>query len=140
MSASRLLGSHVKVGKQALKAEHRPLLLETKAAKVARSVDFEKAVEGQMREYKRWDYFIETSAQSDVIHGVEVHQCKWEELRQKRDDTVAILNALCPGTSAKIKTWQVLVKGELPRRDHLARFKADTRIELCRNLEISKLT
>jgi len=139
LQKSVLLTPHCKAGKQAIKAEHRDLIIEKRGAQVTQSVDFEKAVEGVMQNHKRWDYFIEASCAPESIHAVEVHQYKVSELKEKQQGTVAILDAHSPGTSATIKSWHVLVKGSLPPRDQMARLKADSRIQLHRSLEIASL-
>jgi len=140
MEASPLLAPHVRQGKQALKGEHRALLLESSDARVLRSVDFEAAAAGLLVEQKRWDYLMETSRGSaEALHAVEVHEFDQSALREKKAGTLAILKARSPGTANHIRSWQVLVKGALPRQDIVARFKADARIEVGRQLTISKL-
>jgi hypothetical protein len=140
IDASPLLGPHARQGKQALKGEHRELLLETGEARVLKSVDFEAAAAGLLMKHKRWDYLIETLARAaEALHAVEVHEFDQSALRDKKAGTVAVLEAHSPGTADHIRSWQVIVKGALPRQDIIARFKADAQIEVGRRLTISKL-
>lgn len=140
IDASPSLAPHAQEGKQALKREHRALLLESREARVLKSVDFEAAAAGRLVQRKRWDYLIETPrAAHAAMHAVEVHEFDQSVLREKKSGTLAILEAHSPGTAQHIRSWHVLVKGALPRLDLIARFKADARIEVGRQLKISKL-
>lgn len=131
--------TRVQAGKKALKGEHRKLLIESSQAKVTGSLDFEKAVEGIQSQEKRWDYFIEAQGVDTVVHAVEVHEFDRSVLVQKKAGTLAILNEVCAPAKEAVKSWHVLVVGDLPRIDLIARFKAETKIQVSRQLNISKL-
>lgn len=131
---------HVCEGKQALDGGHSNDLVETKVARVAKSLNFEAAVQGVRPELRRWDYFIEASHRPNVAHAVEMHNYEPRELKQKRDGTISILRDCCEGALTEIASWQVIIKGEAPRADIAARFRAETRINIAgRKLQISKL-
>lgn len=134
-----LLAPHTLPGKQGIKGEHRKLIKETAARKVFQSVDFELAAEMQMKKLRRWDYFIEVQPNATTMHAVEVHEFDRSALKAKKEGTLTILRATCPASADSIKSWNVIVRGALPRQDVLARFKADSRISLGRDLSISKL-
>lgn len=130
---------YIKPGKQAIKREHRDLLLETRAVKVTKSLDFDRALADQELEHKRWDYFVEASSQVGRSHAVEVHAFERSVLVQKKKGTVALLQNRCPRAVTEIASWTVLIKGDLPRQDLIARFRADSGIRLDRKLHVSKL-
>lgn len=130
---------HLKQGKQAIKGEHRDLLVEAARAKVISSLDFEAAVADEDLDCKRFDYFIESSRRSGYCHAIEVHAFKPSELAQKKQGTLTLLARHCPAASAQVASWHVLVKGELPRQDLVAKFRADTRIYPSRHLKLDEL-
>ncbi|HEY1091760.1 MAG TPA: hypothetical protein VGE56_03685 [Rhodocyclaceae bacterium] len=141
VASCAMLAAEAKPGKQALKNEHRELIVETKRAKVSISVNFEDAADhvGASRELKRWDYLFETLADSQTLHAVEVHEFDRSVLRKKQIDTLAILERHCPATASELKSWHVILKGSLPRQDILGRFSADSGMKLGRSLHIAKL-
>lgn len=127
-------------GKQSIKGEHRNLLIETRASRVSASMDFEAALANVDLDCKRFDYFIATSHEPERCHAVEVHAFKPTELVEKKHGTVELLGRHCPASVAQVASWQVLVKGEMPRADLAARFQADNRIRIAgRTLDIVKL-
>ena len=137
---SKKFFSFVRNGKQAIKGEHRPLLVESKAARVSSSMDFESALENIDLDCKRFDYFIESNVAANRCHALEVHAFNRSDLIEKKRGTVALLNRHCPDATAEISSWRVLIKGSMPRADIAARFQADTRILLAgRTIDVNKL-
>ena len=141
VAACPMLASQAKTGKQAIKNEHRELIIETRQAKVGLSVDFEAAAAqaGASRLLKRWDYVLETRNDAASLHAVEVHEFDRSVLKQKKAGTLEILRNRCPATALQVKSWHVILKGALPRQDMLARFRVDSGISLGRELHITKL-
>lgn len=143
MDAFRLVprfSAHLRQGKQSIKGEHRDLLIETDEARVLASLDFEAAMANRDLDCKRFDYFIETSRTKGRCHAVEVHAFKPAELMAKKRGTLNLLARHCPQASTEVASWQVLVKGAIPRRDLTARLRADSNITTAgRNLLIDKL-
>lgn len=137
---SKTFSGYVRNGKQAIKGEHRPLLVESKAARVSSSMDFESALSNIDLDCKRFDYFIESNIAMDHCHALEIHAFSASYLIEKKLGTVKLLNRHCPEARVQISSWQVLIKGSMPRADIAARFQADSRIILSgRNLDINKL-
>ncbi len=135
-----LLSQGIKSGKQALKAEHRALMIESRQRKVAFSLDFDAAMTDQYLMHKRWDYFLQTSLSGDDVHAVEIHAYRPTELLGKKNGTLAILGLVCPEGAEAIKSWTALVLGNAPRPDIAARFTAETRIRIARRLTLKDLT
>lgn len=132
--------AHLRDGKQAIKGEHRDLMIETEKARVLASLDFEATMANRDLDCKRFDYFIEISRPAGRCHAVEVHAFKPAELMEKKRGTLTLLARHCPQASTQIASWQVLVKGAMPRRDLIARLRADSRITTAgRSLLIDKL-
>jgi len=131
-----LFSGQIQKGKQALKKEHRTLLKESRARKAIHSLDFDQALKNQHLQHKRWDYMIETSSQHIV--AFEVHAYDRSALVDKKRGTLAILNTEFPNEKPVIVAWQVAVLGPLPRQDILARFRAETQINIQRQLDLSK--
>lgn len=130
---------YVKTGKRAVKAEHRPRLIESDSARVLSSISFEDAVAHLHDSRKRWDYFIEVTGAANRMHAVEVHAFEPTVLRAKKQGTLAILRERCPAAEDTIDSWRVIVRGSLPRSDLIARFRADTRIDVDRSIRIAGL-
>lgn len=127
-------------GKQAIKREHRPLLVESRAVRVSSSMDFESALENLDLDCKRFDYFIASNIAVNQCHALEIHAFNPSDLIEKKRGTVELLNRHCPDAKAEISSWWVLIKGAMPRADIAARFQADSKIVLAgRNLELNKL-
>lgn len=139
LRASEHFASHIAKGKQAIKGEHRALILEDKKSKVSATIDFEAAVEGIHADRKRWDYFLELESNPAAMHGVEIHKFDRSSLHSKKVDTLAILADLCAPAVMEIRSWTVIVKGNLPRQDLVARFSADTKIKVRRSLSLNEL-
>ncbi|MGE4239505.1 MAG: hypothetical protein AB7E83_03530 [Ramlibacter sp.] len=129
----------MKLGKQALKGEHRNLLIERRNATVLSSVDFEEAMIGKMPNEKRWDYFVEASTLPSALHAVEVHEFDKQALVGKKNGTLRLLDEYCPSARDEIKSWNVALKGEAPRSDNVNRFFADTKIRVGRQVQIAGL-
>jgi hypothetical protein len=135
--AHPLFSAQVQKGKQALKNEHRVLLVESRAIKATHSLDFDHTLKNKHLQHKRWDYMIQTSSQQIV--AFEVHKYDKSALIEKKRGTLAILNTEFPGESPIINSWHVAVLGPLPRQDILARFRAETRINIQRQLDLPKV-
>lgn len=130
----------VRPGKQAVKGEHRDLLIESRSRRVLSTIDFEAALSNVDPTLKRIDYFFESSGSPSRCHALEVHPFKPSELMDKKRDTLLLLADHCPEAVSQIASWQVLVKGAMPRVDIAARFRADSKINIAgRNLRIDKL-
>lgn len=137
---SKRFAGFVLTGKQAIKGEHRSLLVETRTCRVLSSLDFEAALTDVDLDCKRFDYFIAVSKKPDRSHAVEVHAFRPAELVDKKQGTVELVGRHCPESVAQIASWQVLVKGAMPRADLAARFRAESKIHITgRSLEIQKL-
>lgn len=132
--------AHVKPGKQAVKGEHRDLLVESARARVSASLDFEAALDNVDLEAKRFDYVLAVADHSAACHAVEVHAFRPTELMDKKRGTLHLLSLHCPNAVGAIKSWQVVLKGTAPRADLAARFQAESKILIAgRNLSIAKL-
>ncbi|MDO4768782.1 MAG: hypothetical protein Q4A11_00210 [Brachymonas sp.] len=132
----------IKVGKQAIKNEHKKRILEGKHGnhKCLQSMDFDACTTALklMPKEQRWDYFIETGANAGKILAVEVHPFKQSELMGKRKGTLTILQKHCPGAMAAICGWHVIVTSDI-RSDMAKHFAAETKIHLHRQLDLSKV-
>lgn len=135
-----LFKEYVNKGKQGIEHTHRSKFIENRKNKCTFSIDFDKASTELklIPKNKRWDYFIETSKYPNKYLAVEVHAYNERELREKKEGTCKIINQYCPGATHNIKSWHVIVKGEI-RNDMMARFKADTKIQIHRILDFSKI-
>lgn len=137
---SKTFSGFVLNGKQAIKGEHRPLLVESKVARVSSSMDFESALSNIDLDCKRFDYFIELNIAVNHCHALEIHAFNRSDLVEKKRGTVELLSRHCPEAGVEISSWHVLVKGSMPRADIAARFQADNKIFLAgRSLDINKL-
>ncbi|MCA3237442.1 MAG: hypothetical protein ACK5OI_07965 [Curvibacter sp.] len=134
-----IFSGHVETGKQGIDRNHRKLVVETSSVKVTTSLNFDVAVDGLLMKNKRWDYFLETSAAPGKLHALEVHRFNQRELMGKKEGTLAIMRDLCPAAIAEVSSWNVIAHGNLPRKDLIARFSAETRIRIRRDLPISQV-
>jgi hypothetical protein len=129
----------VKSGKNALTSLHSHLVIEHRTRRINASLSFEAIALKYKYHEKRWDYFIEISSTPEKCHAFEVHKYKESDLIEKKRGTLHILAKLCPSASTEIVSWHVAVTGDLPRRDLIARFTANTGIHIARILDLSKL-
>lgn len=135
-----IFSAHLREGKRSIKGEHKPLLIESEQARVLSSLDFEAALANQDLDCKRFDYFIESSRSVGRCHAIEVHAFKPSELMEKKQGTLTLLARHCPDASPQVASWNVLVRGAMPRLDLIARLRADSRITTAgRSLMIEKL-
>ena len=124
-------------GKQALKKEHRALVLESKQHKVVQSLDFDACLKNLHLEHKRWDYMVEIHASKTLAFEVNAYDPKG--LLDKKNGTLAILQSEFAQSPPKVDAWHVAVLVALPRQDLLARFRAETQIHIQRQLDLSKV-
>lgn len=133
-------GRAVEDGKQALEGQHRELVKEERGIKCHKSLNFDLICKKlkQLPEKRRWDYLISTNKKPETIIAVEVHNFRVSDLISKKQGTIDILKKHAPLSVKNIQHWRVIVKGDL-RNDLKARFEAETKIKLCRQLSLSEL-
>jgi Zn-dependent M32 family carboxypeptidase len=116
-------------GKQSIKNTHKEMFPSGKY--ILLSTDFEQAAMTWKSQLKRCDYLV-LSARLDQWVAVEVHQANAKELKQKRQDTKAILEKHCPPMNAVIKRFFVCAVGGIhPTQRKLL---ADSDISISRDL------
>lgn len=131
-----IFSAHIQKGKQALQSEHRALLQEGQEQKITGSLNFDLVLKNKHLQHKRWDYLIEKNSH-DLI-AFEVHKFDRSVLIGKKLGTLAILKAEFPNETPAVQSWHVAFLGAVPRQDILARFRAETQINIQRHLQLSK--
>jgi hypothetical protein len=114
LSGSKVYADFTKPGKQALKAEHRGLVIERAPARVACSLALDGALTATKKAGKKWDYvLVPTSSTTHTTpFGMEVHPVREGEVKdiiaKKKAAEAALAGVFV------VKPWYWIASGTIP--------------------------